>query len=150
MLPGLSEPLSFVYRHDAILHAYYLAMRKTLRRSCDACARSKLRCDLLTPQCSRCRKTARGCVYANEPLSSPLTDDIIEYPAKTSPEPIVVATRSLATSSISIHNPGIQSFDPFQTYPQTRLPPVQVERLIQHCEWNSWETYTQFTRADSK
>ncbi|KAJ4338685.1 hypothetical protein N0V87_003809 [Didymella glomerata] len=29
-------------------------------------------------------------------------------------------------------NPGIQSFDPFDTYPQTRLPRPHVQRLIQH------------------
>ncbi|KAF9693901.1 hypothetical protein EKO04_008538 [Ascochyta lentis] len=29
-------------------------------------------------------------------------------------------------------NPGIESFDPFDTYPQTRLPRPHVQRLIQH------------------
>jgi hypothetical protein len=126
-------------------HTHYLAMRKTLRRSCDACARSKLRCDLLTPQCSRCRKTTRACVYANEPLSSPPTEDHIEQYAKTSSEPIMVATRTLSTSNILVHNPGIQSFDPFKTYPQTRLLPAQVERLIQHCESDfEQNTYTRY------
>lgn len=42
----------------------------TLRRSCDACAKSKLSCDLRTPQCSRCAKKHTTCVYANQPLTS--------------------------------------------------------------------------------
>ncbi|KAF2822606.1 hypothetical protein CC86DRAFT_410202 [Ophiobolus disseminans] len=108
-------------------------MRKTLRRSCDACARSKLRCDLLTPQCSRCSKADRPCVYANEPLTSPLTEDTIEIPAKKSPKPDVASVHSsVANLSISCHNPANQSFDPFHTYPQTRLPRARVEFLIQH------------------
>jgi hypothetical protein len=41
-------------------------MRKTLRRSCDACAKAKHRCDLLIP-CSRCTERQLRCVYANLP-----------------------------------------------------------------------------------
>jgi hypothetical protein len=33
-------------------------------------------------------------------------------------------------------NPGIQSFDPFDSYPRTRLPRAQVQQLIQHCEFD--------------
>jgi hypothetical protein len=83
-------------------------MRKTLRRSCDACAKSKLSCDLRTPRCSRCiKRNADTCSYANEPLSLPIT-------------PV---------------NSGIQAFDPFDSYPKTRLPRARVQQLIQHCEF---------------
>ena len=40
----------------------------TLRRSCNACARAKTRCDLLSSGCSRCLKKKTRCVYTNEPL----------------------------------------------------------------------------------
>jgi hypothetical protein len=85
-------------------------MRKTLRRSCDACAKSKLSCDLRTPQCSRCVKRKSTCVYANQPLSlSPAETTVVAY-----------------------NNPGSQYFDPFESCPQVRLPRAYVQRLIQH------------------
>jgi hypothetical protein len=40
----------------------------TLRRSCNACARAKQSCDLLSSGCSRCLKKGKRCMYANEPL----------------------------------------------------------------------------------
>ena len=85
-------------------------MRKTLRRSCDACAKSKLACDLRTPQCSRCVKRKSACVYANQPLSSSPTE----------------------TTAVAYNNPGVQHFDPFESYPNVRLPRAYVQRLIQH------------------
>ncbi|CRJ83597.1 hypothetical protein BN1708_009082 [Verticillium longisporum] len=89
-------------------------MRQTLRRSCAACARSKHSCDLRTPRCSRCLKRNVQCLYANEPLTA---------------------------SSVSSEQPGREeawalttyrfgSLDPFDSYPQTRLPRAQVQRLI--------------------
>jgi hypothetical protein len=74
--PCLPESSSTAHRSDAV--PSYLTMRKTLRRSCDLCAKSKLRCDLLLPQCSRCFKKSPSksiCVYANVPLSSLIPDD---------------------------------------------------------------------------
>ncbi|KAL2162893.1 hypothetical protein VTH06DRAFT_6729 [Thermothelomyces fergusii] len=56
-------------------------MRRTLRRSCESCARAKQSCDLGTPCCSHCAK------------------------------------RNL-------------KFDPFESYPPTRLPREHVQRLI--------------------
>ncbi|UPX16783.1 uncharacterized protein EKO05_0007169 [Ascochyta rabiei] len=100
-------------------------MRKTLRRSCDACAKSKLSCDLRTPRCSRCAKRESACVYANQPLSASSTDN------KTTPSPQDSPINEGAPVVMFI-NPGIESFDPFDTYPQTRLPRSHVQRLIQH------------------
>ncbi|KAK4157558.1 hypothetical protein C8A00DRAFT_29561 [Chaetomidium leptoderma] len=91
-------------------------MRHTLRRSCDACARSKHSCDLATPRCSRCVKRKVQCAYANEPL-----------------------TRSLATpdragtgASGALARTGYRfaAVDPFDSYPPTRLPREHVQRLI--------------------
>ncbi|KAF2029468.1 hypothetical protein EK21DRAFT_67601 [Setomelanomma holmii] len=89
-------------------------MRTTLRRSCDACARSKLRCDLLLPQCSRCSKRSIDCLYANEPLSASLTAGVATTSTQSSPDS------------------EFASFDPFDSYPKTRLPRAHVQRLIQH------------------
>lgn len=135
-LPEPSETLSFARGSDAVPRAGHLTMRKTLRRSCDACARSKLRCDLLLPQCSRCRKSTRACIYANEPLSS-LTEGTVSTSTSSSPEPNGTDVRFSPKVSMLNNNPGIQSFDPFNTYPQTRLPRAHVQRLIQHCRCSS-------------
>lgn len=102
-------------------------MRKTLRRSCDACAKSKLACDLRTPRCSRCAKRDSPCVYANQPLSASPTDSTTVPLSKASPT-------DEDASVVMFNNPAVQSFDPFDTYPQTRLPRPHVQRLIQHCK----------------
>ncbi|KAH6639845.1 hypothetical protein C7974DRAFT_139569 [Boeremia exigua] len=100
-------------------------MRKTLRRSCDACARSKLACDLQTPRCSRCAKRDLPCAYANQPLSAAPRESATSPPSNG-------LTVGQETTTIMLVNPGIQSFDPFDTYPQTRLPRPHVQQLIQH------------------
>ncbi|KAJ5822578.1 hypothetical protein N7447_004918 [Penicillium robsamsonii] len=41
----------------------------TLRRSCQACARSKRRCDQRWPRCTRCEAKGVNCEYVNEPLT---------------------------------------------------------------------------------
>ncbi|KAK0668822.1 hypothetical protein QBC41DRAFT_320980 [Cercophora samala] len=80
-------------------------MRPTLRRSCSACAKSKHSCDLGTPRCSRCIKRKVQCLYANEPLTAPNT---------------IIPLGTRFTTSV----------DPFDSYPQTRLPRNHVQRLI--------------------
>ncbi|KAH6641342.1 hypothetical protein F5144DRAFT_563256 [Chaetomium tenue] len=89
-------------------------MRRTLRRSCAACAKSKHSCDLGTPRCSRCTKRRVQCVYANEPLTAALLPPSDE---SGSSGPLV----------------GYNKFppvDPFESYPSTRLPRAHVQRLI--------------------
>ncbi|KAK8856537.1 C6 zinc finger domain-containing protein [Apiospora arundinis] len=126
-------------------------MRRTLRRSCEACARSKLSCDLRTPQCSRCLKRKAACSYANEPLSSPPDGQSPESPLDSSPSrgghdrgaaahkavPILSARNGTPESPISeqliISLPtSISSLDPFDSFPKTRLPRQHVQRLIYH------------------
>jgi hypothetical protein len=139
-LPVSSESSSFARRSDAALHPGHLTMRKTLRRSCDPCAKSKLRCDLLLPQCSRCLKKSPSkliCVYANAPLSSSLTDGFATPSTTPSPESEAIVVQLPPSPEILVSNPGIQSFDPFDSYPQTRLPRAHVQRLIQHCTFLS-------------
>ncbi|OHW99265.1 C6 zinc finger domain-containing protein [Colletotrichum incanum] len=98
-------------------------MRQTLRRSCAACAKSKHSCDLRTPRCSRCIKRKVLCVYANEPLTA--------APAGSGPAPGDGATSPAALDgSGALTNYRFGSFDPFDSYPQTRLPREQVQRLI--------------------
>ncbi|GJC80382.1 hypothetical protein ColLi_03220 [Colletotrichum liriopes] len=98
-------------------------MRQTLRRSCAACAKSKHSCDLRTPRCSRCVKRKVLCVYANEPLTA--------APAGSGPAPGDGATSPAALDgSGALTNYRFGSLDPFDSYPQTRLPREQVQRLI--------------------
>jgi hypothetical protein len=111
-------------------------MRKTLRRSCDPCARSKLRCDLLLPQCSRCQKKSplkTICSYANAPLSSVLTDNVATFSTSSSPETEIIALQFKSSPKALLSDPGAESFDPFDSCPQTRLPRAHVQHLIQHC-----------------
>lgn len=119
-------------------------MRTTLRRSCNACAKAKLGCDLRIPQCSRCIKRNSKCVYTNKPLNSPLdvygsSKEVTSY----SPPAIdnlgeVISVLPQDGETISrfsenpawIRNPATASFDPFDSYPPTRLPRLHVQRLI--------------------
>jgi hypothetical protein len=130
---GDHAPSVFHFRNDALSLASHLTMRKTLRRSCDTCSKSKLRCDLRTPKCSRCSKKAITCVYANEPLSSLLTEDTVTSFSGSLLRSKSLEVEALTPPKISHLNPGIQSFDPFDTCPRTRLPQAQVQQLIQHC-----------------
>ncbi|TVY58737.1 hypothetical protein LCER1_G002042 [Lachnellula cervina] len=122
-------------------------MRATLRRSCNACAKAKHRCDLRTPHCSRCIKKKFNCTYANEPLTS--TPDRNESPpSETSGNGrhavmngSEVSTMTLrdgpttpkfSDTSVGLLNPGNAFLDPFDSYPPTRLPRVTAQRLIHH------------------
>ncbi|KAF8853142.1 hypothetical protein BDZ45DRAFT_598946 [Acephala macrosclerotiorum] len=121
-------------------------MRATLRRSCNACAKAKQRCDLRIPQCSRCMKRKSSCIYENEPLTSSLHtyDPSSETLGNGKPairnnfEVSSMAVRNgritpkFRESSLGMGNPGNASFDPFDSYPPTRLPRVHVQRLIRH------------------
>ncbi|KAL3451140.1 hypothetical protein BJX65DRAFT_269029 [Aspergillus insuetus] len=98
-------------------------MRRTLRRSCAACAKFKHGCDLRTPRCSRCIKRNVLCVYANEPLTA------------TAPGPVVAGSEErgsarLLDGSGALTGYRFASFDPFDSYPSTRLPREHVQRLI--------------------
>lgn len=98
-------------------------MRKTLRRSCAACAKSKHSCDLRTPRCSRCiSKRITECIYANEPLSAPL-----RVGAGT-------VGQLAGCNSVSYHR--FSSVDSFDSYPRTRLPKDTVQRLIHRCAYS--------------
>ncbi|KAE8409626.1 hypothetical protein BDV37DRAFT_277966 [Aspergillus pseudonomiae] len=95
-------------------------MRQTLRRSCTACAKSKHSCDLRTPRCSRCIKRNVQCNYANEPLTA-----LPAAPGRGdggSPRPLD------GSGALTAYRLG--SLDPFDSYPQTRLPRERVQRLI--------------------
>ncbi|KAK4195978.1 hypothetical protein QBC40DRAFT_210408 [Triangularia verruculosa] len=94
-------------------------MRHTLRRSCSACAKSKHSCDLGTPRCSRCIKRKVQCSYANEPLTGP----------PRGPSSITAPPLSQNTTIVPLGT-RFASVDPFESYPQTRLPREHVQRLI--------------------
>ncbi|KAJ0160374.1 hypothetical protein CTA2_8087 [Colletotrichum tanaceti] len=127
-------------------------MRQTLRRSCAACAKSKHSCDLRTPRCSRCVKRRVLCVYANEPLTAgPAATSGPSTTLGAGPSGLPSTSASESTcpcpcpspSPSSRRSPGppldgsgvltnyrFASLDPFDSYPQTRLPREQVQRLI--------------------
>lgn len=94
-------------------------MSRTLRRSCTACYKYKHSCDLRTPRCSRCIKRNVPCVYANQPSTAP------EDSGST-----IASNYSNALTSYRL--PGL---DPFDSYPQTRLPRERVQRLIHSCTY---------------
>jgi hypothetical protein len=136
--PSLPHYIFLLTGSDAPGHATFTTMRKTLRRSCDLCAKSKLRCDLLLPQCSRCTKRSPLkliCVYVNTPLSSSLSDEITTISTGTSPgSDDAIVSASSKSPELSLIELGSGAFDPFESYPQTRLPRWHVQRLIQHCK----------------
>lgn len=131
-------------------------MRTSLRRSCDACAKAKHSCDLQTPRCSRCIKRKSPCVYANQPLGSSSENASatqlvwssrhIPHNSPASAEDGVVISRyQKPESSVNLLDPANASFDPFDSYPPTRLPRANVQQLIHHCEWaSSPENNTKF------
>ncbi|PGG98145.1 hypothetical protein AJ79_08968 [Helicocarpus griseus UAMH5409] len=98
-------------------------MRQTLRRSCDACAKSKQGCDLRTPRCSHCTKRNIQCLYANEPWAAPLPATSVEQPSAS-------ISRPNGSTSLSIRDDRFRALDPFDSYPQTRLAREHVQRLI--------------------
>lgn len=93
-------------------------MRRTLRRSCESCAKAKQSCDLGTPCCSRCTKRNLKCIYANEPLHATAN------PPSGSP----------ALSCGPLTSCRFPPVDPFESYPPTRLPRDHVQRLIHSCK----------------
>lgn len=119
-------------------------MRATLRRSCDACAKAKLSCDLRTPQCSRCIKRKSTCAYANQPLTTSQNAYASYSTTAGSSTPAVEETSIMARNGSIITtfaegpagllNPAIASFDPFDSYPPARLPRVLIQSLIHHCK----------------
>ncbi|KAJ5585397.1 uncharacterized protein N7459_005197, partial [Penicillium hispanicum] len=95
-------------------------MGQSLRRSCTACARFKHSCDRGTPSCSRCIKRKVLCVYVNQPLTASRTD--------SKQEDGKAVASSHEDSALTTYTFG--SLDPFDSYPETRLPRARVQRLI--------------------
>lgn len=136
-------------------------MRTSLRRSCNACAKAKHRCDLQIPQCSRCMKRQSRCLYTNEPATSrphdasPGTSGIKELALKNDSDfSAVTGKNNRATpirfeSLVRLENPSNEYLDPFSVYPTTRLARTHVQRLIHHCKTFSITIKDIETRASS-
>ncbi|PMD59819.1 uncharacterized protein K444DRAFT_401091 [Hyaloscypha bicolor E] len=117
-------------------------MRKTLRRSCAACAKAKHSCDLRTPKCSRCVKRNCDCVYANEPLTStraPIADhgniSHASHASMVRSWPLLLSRSGRSVSSDASDMSMFfeaHIFDPFGSYPPTNLPHLRVQGLMQH------------------
>ena len=125
-------------------------MRTTLRRSYNACAKAKHGCDLQTPKCSRCSKRNVVCVYANAPAASSSSasasptshrDSLTRvgranqlFRSSSSSTPGSARTTPEASEGVGmILDPVDASFDPFDSYPTTRVARPQIQRLIHHC-----------------
>lgn len=119
------------YQCHAFSNPILVRMRMTLRRSCDACAKSKLSCDLRTPQCSRCAKKHTTCVYANQPLTSSRPSNVALF-QETFHE-VSGASETSTQSSLLLLRSLDSSLDPFDSYPRTKLARTHEQRLIQHC-----------------
>lgn len=114
---------------------YHHRMRRTLRRSCEACAKSKLSCDLRTPQCSRCiKRKITNCVYANEPLTLSPTEQSAIATLNHGPSTFKESAQSAVSPPTLLGGSLSQAFDPFDVYPRTRLPRARVQQLINHCK----------------
>ncbi|KAH9899010.1 hypothetical protein F4778DRAFT_181660 [Xylariomycetidae sp. FL2044] len=106
-------------------------MRPSLRRACAACAKKKHKCDRRTPQCSRCVRRKITCKYTNEPWTTSATTP--EQTSAISPESAqdeAARCQSLQLAAGALTNYRIASVDPFDSYPPTRLPRDQVQRLM--------------------
>ncbi|RHZ70737.1 hypothetical protein CDV55_107951 [Aspergillus turcosus] len=99
-------------------------MRQTLRRSCAACAKSKLSCDLRTPRCSRCTRRNVQCLYANEPWTAHSPG----APGCAEGRSAKVAKAAHGLLTLTDYQFG--TLDPFESYPPTKLPREHVQRLI--------------------
>lgn len=122
-------------------------MRATLRRSCDACAKAKQSCDLQLPQCSRCLKKNSTCFYANLPLVSSQSRRVSFLNTSENNRPNSNTESELSTANASDRSSTPKSvemavqlssvvdpfFDPFDSYPPTRLSRTHAQRLIQSC-----------------
>ena len=119
-------------RTPCLLHKRFIPsmMRRTLRRSCDRCAKAKASCDLRVP-CTRClKRKATDCVYVNEPLTSTSAGpNTTTYSGNAANDGRFVLPFDMFQSTI-VSN----SFDPFDSYPKTRLPRAHVQQLMQHCK----------------
>jgi hypothetical protein len=86
-------------------------------------------------------------VYANEPLTSaaetraPAPQVLVKSRPAANGEGVEdsVAVRDGAVASeasqgtVGLLNPASAAFDPFDSYPPTRIPRVRVQRLIHNC-----------------
>ena len=113
----------------------------TLRRSCNACAKAKHACDLRTPRCYRCTKRNLTCSYANQP-SAAQTSTMGRTVFGTHSKPDqhdsltqISTTLGRRTDTRAIRLTSVDaSFDPFDSYPETRLSRPHAQRLIYHCK----------------
>ena len=79
----------------------------TQRRSCTSCVTLKRRCDLKTPQCSRCLSKGSTCTYTNEPFGH-------RTPSAAAPSALTrspFAQTSGETGSLSLNDTVIQDMD---------------------------------------
>ncbi|RAL10254.1 Zn(II)2Cys6 transcription factor domain-containing protein [Aspergillus homomorphus CBS 101889] len=90
----------------------------TLRRSCQACARGKRRCDQRWPRCSRCQARRIDCEYINVPLT------VTNTPTATSSS----KNRSLIHTTTAHTSRPHQATTPRRTPTIPRLLPLEITK----------------------
>lgn len=100
----------------------------TLRRACSSCAKTKQRCDLGTPRCTRCINRKIECIHMNKPSTalSPIDRSRI-YPVTT------IAQDNAIRHGQSMVCDSLAELDPFDSLPPTRLDKKYARRLIAIC-----------------
>ena len=115
---------------------------KSRQKSCDACVRSKRRCDKQTPRCTRCAKRGLPCLYrkflpasgSDDSTTHAMDVDIEDFSIAPDQSSIVLGTElecnGFPTYVPLIHEPlasGTSSGDNFQMLPVDLFDPLLVD-----------------------
>ncbi|PWY93879.1 hypothetical protein BO94DRAFT_531873 [Aspergillus sclerotioniger CBS 115572] len=83
------------------------------KKACQGCTKSKVRCDLEKPTCSRCRSLARPCEYpSHPPVVTPPAE--LNYTAPTEPVLPIFSSSQLDTMPIPLANFSSSAWTPRQ------------------------------------
>ncbi|KAF7189362.1 Sterol regulatory element-binding protein ECM22 [Pseudocercospora fuligena] len=99
------------------------------RRGCQSCKRRRVKCDELTPTCSRCAGLNQECVYGGLPSLTSKTSSLANSPQSTTP-PLCPSTHGMTVKMLQTdldHVLRAEAFSPSQN----ELEPVCV-RVLQH------------------
>ncbi|GIJ83134.1 hypothetical protein Asppvi_001653 [Aspergillus pseudoviridinutans] len=89
---------------------------KSRQKSCNACVRSKRRCDKRTPQCTRCAERGLPCLYHKNPAASGL-DNSTPHTVDVDFEDLIIApdeSSIVLGAEFEFDNPSIRGPPPIQ------------------------------------
>ena len=103
------------------------------RKSCKACVKAKRRCDLLTPQCSRCFQKSLDCIYEGQP---PKRRQHAPNPANA------LTTLSIPYAAITApSDPSIQPMPSFMDLPELNFEAASYEMPL---DFNAGSEFMEF------